>query len=204
MIETVRENNDRPMDSYVDAFNDISMNMRNSQVLPQIGNLNSSSVEFNSQIEIPTIVQKYSAINTQKSNRDLEGIERFLDRDLNKSDMILSKKNRQRYQEYLKNFKGKSIVPGMEVYQHSLMRLSEADPDHYQRIMKLKYLKEQTMIQLNKEQIHARKLDKQHKHKIGFDENFMPHHKNGLLTSRFGKLIKQSFQLEDLDNVSER
>jgi hypothetical protein len=85
-----------------------------------------------------------------KSNRDLEGIERFLDRDLNRSDMILSKKNRQRYQEYLKNFKGKSHVKDKEVYEHSLMRLEELDPEQFQKIMKLKYLREMTMIQLNK------------------------------------------------------
>lgn len=106
------------------------------------------------------LLQRYSAINTVKSKRDLEGIERFLDRDLNRSDVILSKKNRQRYQEYLKNFKGKSHAPGKEVFEHSLMKLEETDPAEFLRIMKLKRLKELTLIHLDKAQVQARKEDK--------------------------------------------
>ena len=81
-----------------------------------------------------------------KSNKELDGIQTFLDRDHNRSDMFLAKKNRQRYQQYLKNFKGKCI-PSSHLFQQSLVKLEQSDPEQYHRIMKLKSFKEMTSLQ---------------------------------------------------------
>ena len=88
----------------------MSMNARNSMALPTTKNFQSSTENTSPEFpELDSMIDKFQAINMKKSLKEIDGIGKFLDRDHNKSDMSLARKNRVRYQEYLKNFKGKCI-----------------------------------------------------------------------------------------------